>query len=51
VTVYIDNMEAWPKVDKVYDQFFGEHYPARTVVCVKELHFGFKIEIDAIASV
>jgi reactive intermediate/imine deaminase len=50
ITIYIDDMDNWPKVDKVYGEFFGSHYPARTVACVKELHFGFKIEIDAIAS-
>jgi len=29
----------------------GDHKPARSVVPTRELHFGCKIEIDAIAAV
>ena len=32
-------------------RIFGEHKPARTIVPTNELHFGFKIEMDAIAYV
>ncbi|WP_144470660.1 RidA family protein [Bacillus safensis] len=49
MTLYISDIELWDKVDKVYTEFFGEHKPARTVVPTNELHFGFKIEIDAIS--
>lgn len=49
LTVYIPDVKLWDKVDAVYKAFFGEHKPARTVVPTKELHFGFKVEIDAIA--
>jgi 2-iminobutanoate/2-iminopropanoate deaminase len=37
-------------VNNVYSKFFGEHRPARAVVPTKELHHGFNIEIEAIAS-
>ncbi|RLL46694.1 RidA family protein [Oceanobacillus piezotolerans] len=49
MTLYIPDVKLWDKVDAVYRNFFGEHKPARTVVPTNELHFGFKIEIDAIA--
>lgn len=49
-TVYIANIELWDRVNSVYARFFGEHRPARVVVPSRELHFGFKIEIDAIAA-
>ena len=50
-TAYIDNMDNWEPVNAVYADFFGERKPARTILCVKEIHFGLKIEIDAIAEV
>lgn len=49
MTLYIPDVKLWDKVDAVYKEFFGEHKPARTVVPTNKLHFGFKIEIDAIA--
>ncbi|OYN67061.1 MULTISPECIES: RidA family protein [Bacillus] len=49
MTLYISDIHLWDKVDAVYTEFFGEHKPARTVVPTNELHFGFKIEIDAIS--
>ncbi|MBU8694153.1 RidA family protein [Bacillus altitudinis] len=49
MTLYISDIELWDKVDAVYTEFFGEHKPARTVVPTNALHFGFKIEMDAIA--
>ncbi len=49
-TVYIAKIELWDRVDSVYARFFGEHRPARAVVPSRELHFGFQIEIEAIAA-
>lgn len=51
MTLYISDIELWDKVDAVYTEFFGEHKPARTIVPTNALHFGFKIEMDAIAYV
>jgi 2-iminobutanoate/2-iminopropanoate deaminase len=51
MTIYISNMEDWGKVNDVYKQILGEHKPARAIVPVKDLHFGTKIEIQAIAAV
>jgi 2-iminobutanoate/2-iminopropanoate deaminase len=49
VTVYISDISLWDDVNKVYASFFGTHKPARAIVPVKELHYGFKIEMEAIA--
>jgi len=49
-TVYISDIQLWDRVNEVYGNFFGEHRPARAVVPIKNLHFGFDIEIEAIAS-
>jgi len=50
-TVYISDIELWERVNAVYSRFFGEHRPARAVVPTRNLHFGFQIEIEAIAAV
>jgi 2-iminobutanoate/2-iminopropanoate deaminase len=50
-TLYISDIELWGRVNEVYARFFGEHRPARAVVPTKELHYGFQIEIEAIAAV
>jgi 2-iminobutanoate/2-iminopropanoate deaminase len=50
-TVYISDVSLWDKVNAVYKEFFGNHRPARSVVPTRELHFGFQIEIEAIAAV
>ena len=50
-TVYISDIELWGRVNAVYSRFFGGHRPARAVVPTRELHFGFQIEIEAIAAV
>jgi 2-iminobutanoate/2-iminopropanoate deaminase len=49
VTVYITDIGLWDKVNKVYTDFFCIHKPARAIVPVRELHHGFKIEMDAVA--
>ena len=51
MTIYVSEMDDWGKVNEVYKRILGEHKPARAIVPVKELHFGTKIEIQAIACV
>ena len=51
VTVYVSDIALWGRVNAVYARFFGDHRPARAVVPTRELHFGFQIEIEAIAAV
>lgn len=50
-TVYIADISLWDQINTVYADFFGPHKPARSIVPTRELHFGFQIEIDAIAVV
>lgn len=49
-TVYVSDISLWGRVNAVYANFFGEHRPARALVPTKNLHFGFQIEIEAIAA-
>jgi reactive intermediate/imine deaminase len=49
VTAYLTTEEHWAAFNAVYAEFFGEHRPARAVVPVRPLHFGFLVEIEAVA--
>lgn len=48
-TIFISDIEQWGAVNTIYSEFFGDHRPARSIVPTKELHYGFLIEIEAIA--
>ena len=50
-TVYIAGIEQWPVFNRVYAEMLGSHKPARTVVPVPELHYGYLVEMDAIGAV
>ncbi len=50
MTIYISDITLWGKVNEVYARVMGGHRPARAVVPVKDLHYGFQIEIEAIAA-
>jgi len=49
VTIYISDITLWDQVNKVYAEVMGEHKPARAVVPTRDLHFGCKVEIEAVA--
>jgi len=49
-TCYISDGSDWSIVNEVYAEFFGAHKPARSIIPVNELHYGCKVEIEAIAS-
>lgn len=51
VQIYISDVALWGAVNETYATFFGAHKPARVIIPTKDLHYGFKIEIDAIAMV
>jgi 2-iminobutanoate/2-iminopropanoate deaminase len=50
MTVYISDINLWGAVNSVYARFMGEHRPARAVVPTGELHYGFLVEIEAVAA-
>ena len=49
-TIYVSDMELWGSVNEAYARVLGDHRPARAIIPVKDLHFGTKIEIQAIAA-
>ncbi len=49
LTIYISDIELWPRVNTCYADFFGDHKPARCVVPCSNLHYGSKVEIEGIA--
>ncbi len=51
VNIYLADGDDWGTVNQVFSNFFKDHKPARAIVPVKTLHYGFKIEIEAIAEV
>src|SRR5437660_1086735 len=48
LTIYIADNDLWGPVNETCARLFGEHRPARTIVPVKELHYGYLVEIQAI---
>lgn len=51
MTIYVSDISAWGAVNATYARIMGDHKPARAVVPVKDLHYGYQIEIQAIAAV
>ena len=49
-TAFITDINDWPIVNEAYIEFFGEHKPARSIIPVSDLHYGCKIELEAIAT-
>lgn len=51
VTVYVSDMALWGRFNVAYAALMGEHRPARAVVPVNALHYGYQIEVQVIAAV
>lgn len=51
MTIYVSDIELWGEVNEAYARVMGDHKPARAVVPVKDLHFGYQVEIQAVAAV
>ena len=49
VRVYITDIALWPAFNTLYAQWAGTARPARAVVPVPQLHYGFQIEVEAMA--
>lgn len=50
-TIYLVDMRDFPKVNEVYQGYFGESAPARSTVAVQALPLGARIEIECVAVV
>ncbi len=48
-TIFLTDMAYFADVNKVYADFFGEHYPARSCIAVCALPKGAKVEVECIA--
>jgi reactive intermediate/imine deaminase len=48
-TAYIVGVENWPAFNAAYARVFGTHKPARAVVPVPALHYGFLVEVQLVA--
>ena len=49
VRVYVTDIDNWPAFNTIYAQWAGASRLARAVVPVSQLHFGFLIEVEAVA--
>jgi len=49
VRVYVTDIGSWPTFNKLYAEWAGSARPARCVVPVPQLHYGFKVEVEAVA--
>ena len=47
----ITDMELWDEFNEVYGQWFGGHKPARICTPVSTLHYGCRVEIEAVAEI
>jgi len=48
VRVYVTDIADWPEFNSIYAQWAGAARPARAVVPVPGLHYGFRIEVEAV---
>lgn len=48
-TAYISDIAYWEEVNSAYAEFFGSFRPARSIIAVSNVHFGYFVEIEAIA--
>lgn len=49
VRAYVTDIGDWPAFNALYAEWAGPARPARAVVPVPALHYGFRIEMEAVA--
>lgn len=49
VRVYVDDIANWPAFNAAYAKWAGNAKPARCIVPTGALHFGLKVEVEAVA--
>ncbi|SPJ32223.1 RidA family protein [Kushneria phyllosphaerae] len=49
VRIYVTDINNWPAFNALYAEWLGAHRPARAVAGVAQLHFGFAVEVEAVA--
>jgi reactive intermediate/imine deaminase len=48
-TIFLADIDEWPRMNEVYATYFGEKKPARSAVAGSGLALGARVEIDCIA--
>jgi 2-iminobutanoate/2-iminopropanoate deaminase len=51
ITVFLLDMEEYGRFNEVYKRYFQKDLPARTCIQAGGLPMGFRVEVDAIASI
>jgi reactive intermediate/imine deaminase len=51
VRVYLDSIDNWPEFNTLYAKWARDAKPARAIVPTGALHFGFKVEVEAVGLV
>lgn len=51
MNLYVSDISLWDGANEAYIEFFGDHRPARAVIPSRDLHYGFLVEIEAVAAV
>ncbi|HJU73926.1 MAG TPA: RidA family protein [Gemmatimonadaceae bacterium] len=51
MTIYVSDIEHWGEVNATYIRVMGPNKPARAVVPVKDLHYGYALEIQCVACI
>ncbi len=51
ITLYVVDINDWPRINRAYAERLGAHKPARGVVQVSALHMGFRVAADAIGCI
>jgi reactive intermediate/imine deaminase len=49
VRVYLDSVDNWPAFNAIYAHWAGDARPSRAIVPTGALHFGLKVEVEAVA--
>ena len=50
-TVYLANIDEWPKLNNIWPSFFNENFPTRTAIEVQRLWRDASVEITCVAYV
>jgi reactive intermediate/imine deaminase len=48
VRVYLDTIDNWPVFNAIYAKWLGPAQPARAIVPTGPLHFGLRVEVEAV---
>ncbi len=48
-TVFMADIQEWPRMNEVYKKYFLKHFPARSAVAGSGLALGARVEIECIA--